>query len=373
MRVFFIDPNNDTAQVNYPLIERLGQKGIGIWYFSTINRWDSGYYNSKYRINFINLFFKTANKISKVALRRIAKIMVYPFNLLILLFFIIKKKPSIIHFNNITLPAFDLIFIQMLRLMKIKIVLTLHNYKDHDREHVSWLKIEVMRKVNTIICLSEFTKNQFPENLKHKVVVIQHGNTYEKEIALYLKNQKKLEPKENYQLLFFGLIRPYKGIENLIEAYVLLPNDIKSRIKIEIIGNVLNSRYLEFLSSKISSTKDIKIINKFLEYSEIIESIQTSDIGILPYLSATQSGVPYLYAGLFKPMIVSNVGALPEQVDSSFSEVCEPNPEALSNAIVNMVNKLDNQKIKKESIKNYNKLNEFNNIVNEYIKLYQSF
>lgn len=372
MKIFFVDPNNDTVQVNYPLVEELSKNGLNVTYFSSFNRWGTQYYENNYSINSNYIFFKRANKVKNQKLRQLIKGLSYPFNLIRLFFIIINSSPDIIHFNNITISVYDFLFFRILKLVKFRVIVTQHNYLAHDKESVSKTKINALKTADKIICLSNFTKKQFPDILNPKIEVIKHGNVYEKEVKKFAKKEKEKTNKDVFKLLFFGLIRPYKGIENLIEAYFLLPESIQKKLQLIIIGRALNKSYLDSLVIKKQKHPNIRIVDQFLDAKNMIQIVQESDFGILPYISATQSGVPYLYTSLFKPIIVTNVGALEEQVDIKFAEVCLPKPESIADAISVIISRIEKREICRKDFANFNELNKWEKICDEYVQLYRN-
>lgn len=370
MKIFYIDANNNTPQINYPLIEGLYGYGYEILYCTSLNRWSADYYKGHYNIREKYIFFNVANKISNQRLRQLCKIITYPVNLLHLSFLILKEQPDIIHFINISIPFIDLLYFSLIRLLNKKFALTQHNFIRHDNRRISHTRINIYKKVDNIVCLSVFTKNQFPEKLKSKITIIKHGNTYEKELAKHKIQKTSFSIGDKFIVLFVGLIRPYKGIENLINSYQYLESKIKEKVEYRIIGNVLNKRYFNYLNSLISNNNKIILQDKFLEYSEMINQIRKSDVGALPYLSASQSGLPYLYSSLKTPILITNVGGLREQVDTRFAEVCSPDAAGIGNAINRIFNRLETNKISEESFLQFNEENTFENICKEYSKFY---
>ena len=370
MKIFFIDPNNTTAQVNYPLLEKLLMKNFKVLYLSSFNRWNSDYYEQNYQVNSKYIFFNYANRIKNQKLRQIAKGISYPLNLLKLIVIVCIGKPDILHFNNVTIPLFDFFAFVLFKTLKYRIIITQHNFKEHDKKKVSKYKLKCFNKVDKIICLSDFNKKQFPDHLKSKIEVIKHGNVYEKEIEKYAIKGLKKNKRLIYKLLFIGLIRPYKGLENLIDAYKSLPEDFKNTVQLEIVGNALNKNYLKELKIKQDGCLNIQICDKYLEYSEMVSIIQSSDVGVLPYISATQSGIPYLFASLNKPIIITNVGALPEQVFSDFAEICEPKIESMAQAVENIIYRIKNNKILNKDFERFNTENSLKIIIEDYMNVY---
>lgn len=139
-------------------------------------------------------------------------------------------------------------------------------------------------------------------------------------------------------LLFFGLIRTYKGLDLLIDAFELLGEDFQLVIAGEVYGNENE------LKNKISVCKrkgDIHFYNRYINDSEVSLYFSATDICVLPYRSATQSGVTAVSFFLNVPVVVTPVGALPKIVLESGGGIVADNisPEGISQAIDELFSK----------------------------------
>ena len=68
-------------------------------------------------------------------------------------------------------------------------------------------------------------------------------------------------------------------------------------------------------------------------------------MGIFPYLEASQSGIPYLFYSFNKPLVLTNVGGLPEQANNKISVLTQPDAKSLANGIVKLKKRIKNGKI----------------------------
>ncbi len=144
-------------------------------------------------------------------------------------------------------------------------------------------------------------------------------------------------PNGNY-LLFFGLIREYKGLELAIEA--MQDSKIKALgIKLIVAGEFYADK--EKYTGLINKLKldNIIIHDEFIPSDKVKYYFGIADAVVQPYISATQSGITQVAYHFETPMIVTNVGGLPEIVqDGKQGYVCDVNEKSVLNAILQLYN-----------------------------------
>lgn len=118
-------------------------------------------------------------------------------------------------------------------------------------------------------------------------------------------------PKDKKLLLYFGYIRDYKGLDLLIEAMSKLGNEYHLILAGECYGDF--SKYSLQIEDLHIADK-ITIINRYIPDFEVTLLFSAADICVLPYKSATQSGVTAIALHFEIPLIVTNVGGLKELV-----------------------------------------------------------
>ena len=148
--------------------------------------------------------------------------------------------------------------------------------------------------------------------------------------------RKKLKIEANQKLiLFFGFIRKYKGLDLLLQA--MTDERIKNMgIKLLIAGEFYDNKnlYQEFISQHQLSDQII-LKADFIKDDAIKYYVCAADVVIQPYKNATQSGVTPLAYHFEKPMIVTNVGGLPDMVPHEKSGlVVEPNAKSIADGIL---------------------------------------
>ncbi len=151
---------------------------------------------------------------------------------------------------------------------------------------------------------------------------------------------------ENQYILFFGLIRKYKGLDLLIEAFA----DKRFRetnIKLIIAGEYYSDKKeYEDLIAKNNLQNDIIQVDKFIPDSEVKTYFSASDLVVQPYRNATQSGVTQIAYHFNKPMVVTNVGGLAEQCpDGVVGYVVPTEINAIADATLKFFQETDQQKM----------------------------
>ena len=148
------------------------------------------------------------------------------------------------------------------------------------------------------------------------------------------RNKLHLDDDKNI-LLFFGFIREYKGLDLLIQA--MADERIKNKNYYLVVAGEFYQKkepYLDLIHQK-GLENQIKIIEDFIPDSMVKYYCCASDVIVQPYKRATQSGVTPLAYHFEKPMIVTNVGGLPNMVKNEETGlIAEPNPASIADQIV---------------------------------------
>jgi glycosyltransferase involved in cell wall biosynthesis len=134
-------------------------------------------------------------------------------------------------------------------------------------------------------------------------------------------------------ILFFGLIRKHKGLDLLLQA--MADENLDKEIKLLVAGEFYEDAHPYFeLVKQLKLENRVIMQNKFIPDSEVRYYLSAADCVVQPYRNATQSGVTPLAYHFEKPMIVTNVGGLPDLVpDNKAGLVCEPQPASIAVAI----------------------------------------
>lgn len=143
-----------------------------------------------------------------------------------------------------------------------------------------------------------------------------------------------LDPVHDY-IMFFGFVRDYKGLDILIEAFA----DARLRhlpLKLLVAGEFYTDPKPYHEMVKTYGLEDFVIMkNEFIPNADVAKYFSACDLVVQPYKNATQSGVTQVAYHFEKPMIVTNVGALPEMVpDGKVGYVNNPDPKEIADSIL---------------------------------------
>lgn len=133
-----------------------------------------------------------------------------------------------------------------------------------------------------------------------------------KYLELWRRYPAYTAPVHSGRVLFFGRINPYKGADNLLEIVRLCPD-----VQIDVVGRV--DPQMQDVVNQLAKEKNVKLNNDYVTDAEMRETFVNSDWAIVPYNSASQSGIiidAYKYS---RPVIAFAVGAIPEQVEAGKS------------------------------------------------------
>jgi len=151
---------------------------------------------------------------------------------------------------------------------------------------------------------------------QEKITVIPHA-LYDQYPALGKKlARKELGITEENVILFFGLLRPYKGVKYLIRAFESLPPAVVQSTRLLIVGEAWEDRESLSLAEESPLRDKITLVNRYVPDSEVPVFFSAADILVLPYTRASQSGVAHIAMAYGLPIIATRVGGLVEGMSS---------------------------------------------------------
>lgn len=231
----------------------------------------------------------------------------------------------------------------ILKLIGVKIVWTVHNLKNHNNKHLQIDRIctaAVARIAHGIIAHCEVAKQEIITtfNLKNadKIFVVPHGNyigCYENKLSQTEARQALGISESEVVLLFLGLIRPYKGVIELIDTFDQISHNDAQLI---IAGKVWNDSLEQagLLEQRASANKKIRFIPGFVPDDRIQLYMNACDVVVFPYRDILTSGAVLLAMSFGRACIAPRIGCIAEVLDNTGSFLYNPGEkEGLSQAM----------------------------------------
>lgn len=211
-----------------------------------------------------------------------------------------KINPNILFFESS--HVWNLLLIKIFK--NKKIIHVIHDIFPHENEKNSKNVVKynsfITKKCDLILIHNDKYRTDLKEFYKINEKKI-------KFIPLWNKKVNFFKPKNSKEILFFGRMNPYKGIN-----YIPIIANALDGYKVNVVGNFIEEtkKYLDVLSE----IENVRIINSYVDYQTMSKYIYNSEIVILPYNSATQSGIILESYKHSRPVIAFDVGAIKEQV-----------------------------------------------------------
>ncbi len=382
MRIVYLS-SPDFADCDFPLIKEFQKQGHEVYFFLDLPPYKlkSTLINIKTQIKEDSILkasrykefevYKTYMSMDKVfIINRTKKSMLSPKNLLLYLKFaytIKKINPDVIN-----IVAGINLLSSILLLFRKKMVLTVHDPFPHTGEQSlrrEFFRVLAMKFIPKFILLNEKQKNKFINQygIQDNQVFINHLGVYDC-ISNFIN--KELKTTEDKNVLFFGRISPYKGIEYLLEAMKYVHERIPDATL-----TIAGGGKFYFDVSPYENLPYIEILNRYIDTSELAMLVNKARIVVCPYTDATQSGVVMTAYSLCKPVIATDVGGMRETViDGKTGILISPkNSKELANSMIDL---LENEKklndmvehIKDYFFQQYN----WEEIANKYLEIYKS-
>lgn len=241
--------------------------------------------------------------------------------------------PGVIHYQWLTFPGLDPLLIPPARPR----VMTAHYVvpPEPSRRELRGAR-RAFNAMDAVIAHSEHGARRLREVVgldPARVRVIHHGAF---DYLTRLPEEKPLPAElvgaEGPVILFFGLLRPYKGIDALLEAF----REVEGA-ELWIVGNArMEVEPLRRLAAEAPGR--VRFLTRFVEDAEIPAIMRRADIVALPYRDVEHSGVLYAALAFGKPLVLTAVGGFPEVAEQGAAWLVPPeDPRALAGALDELV------------------------------------
>jgi beta-1,4-mannosyltransferase len=185
------------------------------------------------------------------------------------------------------------VLLVLLRLRRIPIVWTAHNLSPHEEGTAAETRSlrRFFRRVDLVIRLTPAS----PVTAGREAVTIPHGH-YRRPFSRF-----PLRGSESGRILYFGIIRPYKGIDTLIDAFSGIEDP---ELRLRIVGSP-HAGQAEVIQAACERDRRISGLLRFVEDRELVEEIGRSQLVVLPYRGAMHnSGALIAALSLCRPVLV---------------------------------------------------------------------
>jgi glycosyltransferase involved in cell wall biosynthesis len=190
---------------------------------------------------------------------------------------------------------------------------------------------------------SEFDRRRVantPGLANRPTFVIPHG-PYDQyaESAAERQRADVRRPAEPFRLLWFGVMRPFKGVDILVDAFSSLPEDVAAGMSLRIVGEVWEGYTLPLRRAAQSRYRDrISLRSEYIPDGEVAAEFAWADAVVLPYLRSSASGPLHIAMAHGLPVVVSDVGGLTEASSGYDGAIIVPagDVDALATALIEL-------------------------------------
>jgi glycosyltransferase involved in cell wall biosynthesis len=248
-----------------------------------------------------------------------------------------KRAPTdadLVHYQWLTLPGIDR---RLLPPTRPRVMTAHYILAPNASRRAARSALKVFGAMDAVVAHSEHSARRLRDEVglpADRVRVIPHGAfDYLTRLPEEKPLPEELQGAEGPVVLSFGLLRPYKGLENLLEAFT----ELGSKAELWIVGNPRMSVEPLHEAAALTGAK-VRFVTRFVEDAEIPAIFRAADVVALPYLDAEHSGVLYTGLAFGKPMVVSAVGGFPEVAEAGAARRGPPaNTPALAAALRELV------------------------------------
>ena len=256
-----------------------------------------------------------------------------------------KSRPDILHFHWIDDIAgqndlgavrslarqflFRLDLLLTLRLLQGRLVWTVHNLRSHDCRHPRADRaahLFLARAANRLFAHSPLARDQVVQTFgipAERVVVTPHGNL----IGCYADTTTRIESRERlaidedrFTFLYFGHVRPYKGLEALLSSFAELSDPRKLLI---VAGRAPDRGYAASIRQMVSSSA-VVFLDEFIPDEELQFLFHACDVVVLPFRDVLTSGSLLLAMSFGRMVIAPKLGSVPDYAPASENVLYDP-------------------------------------------------
>jgi glycosyltransferase involved in cell wall biosynthesis len=262
--------------------------------------------------------------------------------------FLMRERPDVVVFQwwSGTVLHSYLLLALVVRLLGARMVIEFHEVLDPGEAKLSLVQVYVhlvaplmVRLAHGFVIHSEYDRKllQRHYDLEQRPVALIPLGPFTYYPLTNGEQRRRIAPAACCNLLFFGLIRPYKGLEDLIRAFDALPEDEIARYWLTIVGETWEGCTMPRSLVDRSRYRDrITFVNRYVSDAEGAEFFAGADAAVFPYHRSSASGSLHIAMSCGLPVVVTHVGGLIEAVAGYEGAIMVPpgDPAALRSALV---------------------------------------
>ena len=256
--------------------------------------------------------------------------------------FLLKKmKPDIVYFKYwmpFFAPCYAILAFALRSFLRVPAVFLCDNVIPHEKKVADvWLTKLALRFPDFFIVQSESVLSDLRTLRPDARVRLVPHPVYEifPPPVSKAEARRRLEIRDARVILFFGYIRGYKGLRYLLEA---LPEILRgASVRLIVCGEFYEGRSEALdLIGRLKIEDSVTLHDQFIPNDRVGDYFCAADAVVLPYVSATQSGIVQIAYFYDRPVIATTVGGLPEMVRDGRTGYLVPpeNPEAIAGAVL---------------------------------------
>lgn len=240
-------------------------------------------------------------------------------------------------------PCYGTIVRLLQRTTKTKIVFVVENFVSHERRwfdkfFTQWTLKKADRFISFSQHINKLVTDHFPEKKITTTTLPPFNhfdlNNYTKESA-----REKLGITHKRVILYFGLIRKYKGLDQLIRAMKIIKQEDPDTMLLAVGECYEDISFYRDLITEHELGDRIQLIDKFIPNEEVEPYFKAADVVCLPYYSGTQSGILMMAYGFGQPVVITDVGGIAELVNDKTGKVLSDNePRKIVDATLEVIN-----------------------------------
>lgn len=212
----------------------------------------------------------------------------------------------------------------LLRALGVRIVWTVHNLLDHERsaprsELITRHAVARIADRLVVHCEAAVTlvaeTYRLPERVSDRIRVVAHGNfadVYENDVSQSTARELLDLPSGTPVIAFFGLIRPYKNVPELIETFERVPGDAR----LLVVGNPWNEDVENRVRAASADDERVHTVLEYVPEDEIQVYLRATDAVVLPFDSVLTSGSAVLAMTFGRAVVAPVMGCLPGLIGS---------------------------------------------------------